>query len=268
MVIYFGFILFVMTGLMNRLRGGALNDYLASKGRGRVSHTITRLLLCVLNIVSLYIPIVYNTDIELFSTKESVSFIIVVFLSVFIVGILPGWGSYFDLGNTKREFVDHREVLWIDWVLYKIFGAIWIPRRTGHKTKFEKDNQLIIKLNSFDLKPSPTGYIRPIKWRFRRDFVGMSLRGLHFYIPSMIILFFHLVVCFNIQYWSIFYIIPFGLCFGLIYKISQKLDSEYVRNKLKRYYAYFEGYTQKGEFLTGSLLLSGIPFFILLYFKP
>ena len=253
-----GVILSILTGIMNRLRGGALNDCLTRRKAGvRVSHTITRALVTILTLTAFYLPLKYNTGIDLL-TWPSLIYTLCAFLSFFIFGLCSGWGSYFDLGLNKRGYVNHREVLWIDYILFKLFGQIWIPKRGSfHKTQFEMDNDLRIEGEKFDIVVSPTGEERPKSWREKRDFIGMCLRGLQFYVPLCIIIYYQMKLCYNIEYPSLFYIIPFGLLFGPIYKMSQSLT--FIKGK------YIDHYTSKAEVITGSMLFVYVPYFILLY---
>jgi hypothetical protein len=263
MTFIIGFVLVLATGIMNRLRGGALNDYLSEKGKGRVSHTITRFLLVLLSTTSIYLGLKFGIGFDAFSSEKSIYFTIGTFLSLFIIGLLPGWGAYFDLGHTERGYVDHREVLWIDWVLYKIYGPIWWPTQLGEMSAFEKDEGLEIAFDAFDLDPSPTGRIRPFEWRAKRDFTGMCLRGLHFYIPTCLVIFAQLHVCADINFYQVLYIIPCGLLFGPIYKVSQhiKLGCFFEKLGMHGVAKHVHGYTHVGEILTGMILLSGIPYF-------
>ena len=253
-----GITLALAIGIANRLRGGALYDYLKIHKRlFRVSHTVTRSVVAILTLMSFYIPLKYNTGVEIFSSWQSIIYTFLAFVSFFIFGLCSGWGSYFDLGATRRDYVDHREVLWIDYILNWIFGPIWIPTDPGHKTIFEMSNNLKIDRKAFDIAIGPEGEGRPKEWRFKRDFIGMSLRGLQFYFPLTIIIYYQFKICFNVEYVSLFYIIPFGLLFGLMYKIGQWLDFFKTR--------YINHSTEKGEILTGIFLFSAIPYFILLF---
>ena len=84
----------------------------------------------------------------------------------YILAFMQGWGQYFDMGTTEHYYVDHREVAWVDWVLFKLYGPLWIPANIPHSDTY------------YDLIPSPTGEIRPFGWRRKRDFTGMILRHL------------------------------------------------------------------------------------------
>lgn len=83
----------------------------------------------------------------------------------YIAYLVWGWGEYFDIGYTTREGYKAREILVIDWILYKIFGARWVQANPPFEVEY-----------SFDVIPSPTGEIRDYDWRRKHDIVGMGLR--------------------------------------------------------------------------------------------
>lgn len=86
----------------------------------------------------------------------------------YILAFMQGWGEYFDIGTWVQYYKGHREVLWVDWILFKLFGPEWIPNNPA----VTPDNP------DFDLIPSPTGDVNPYEWRRNRDTVGMGLRHL------------------------------------------------------------------------------------------
>lgn len=117
---------------------------------------------------------------------------------------IRGWGDYFDIGRSDKNY-GNSENLWIDYILYKLFGPKWIP----------KEDYLV--KNRFDRIPSPTGKVRPNKWRYIRDLMGMRLRGLYYSLPLSFVLIWHI---------SSFYILlaPLGLWLGSIYDLGWKIN--------------------------------------------
>ncbi|MFI9653046.1 hypothetical protein [Guyparkeria halopsychrophila] len=74
---------------------------------------------------------------------------------LYLAGSVQGWGSYFDLGRKADGWKDDPEVGWIDTSLAYLFGEERAGRSPG--------------------------------WRFKRDFTGMALRGLH-YLPMVLVI--------------------------------------------------------------------------------
>lgn len=145
-------------------RGGGIfdiNSWLKSKGLPGVRNLLIVGIL-ELPIITMVYLILNGVDII---HAASISY---AFGIGYVLAWMQGWGSYFDTGSYTEEYNNHREILWIDYVLYRIFGALWIPTYAqGH-----------IK-ETWDLKPSPSGELRPVEWRWKRDTVGMILRGIH-----------------------------------------------------------------------------------------
>ena len=86
----------------------------------------------------------------------------------YILTLVSGWGAYYSMGNNPHYYVDHSEVAWIDWVLYKLYGPMWIPAGVTNADPV-----------SYDLIPSPTGGPNDPEWLHKRALTGMILRFTH-----------------------------------------------------------------------------------------
>lgn len=118
------------------------------------------------------------------------------------VSHLRGWGDYFDIGRSNKNY-GNSENLWIDYILYKIYGPKWIPKED------------LLAITRFDRIPSPTEKVRNYIWRYKRDLLGMSLRGLYYSLPLSFILIWHI----NPLY---IFLAPLGLLLGPVYGLGWK----------------------------------------------
>ena len=135
---------------------------------------------------------------------------------------LNGWGSYFDIGETKDGYKDEIEITWIDWILFFIFGPKYIPKN-DKKTK-ERHIEWSWKNIDFlfpvsmgfsppDVKKSQSGKIRSYKWRKKRDITGFFFRHFHSFY------FFLFQSWYFENYWILTLTIPFSIIITLSYII-------------------------------------------------
>ena len=75
------------------------------------------------------------------------------------------WGTYYNMGTNNLYYQNHRGILWIDWILYKLFGPEWIPVNAVDSDPVD-----------FDLVSSSTGGPNTYDWLRKRSMVGMALR--------------------------------------------------------------------------------------------
>lgn len=127
----------------------------------------------------------------------------------YVASFVFGWGTYFDMGTWTEYYRNHTERPEIDWVLFKIFGPLWIPNNAVNPDPV-----------SYDLIQSPTGDMNPYEWRRNRDYVGMTLR-----------MFYSIVLFGSIAAVKYYFVgglvtalittglfLPFGILSGLIYR--------------------------------------------------
>lgn len=154
----------------------------------------------------------------------------------YVVTFLFGWGEYFDIGTYPEYFKNHRERPEVDWILFKIFGPLWIPSNS-------------VTHPSYDLIPSPTGDINPYEWRRKRDFVGMILRMcysvvLFGLIATVKYIFLHTLMSALVAV-SLF--LPFAIVTGIIYRHNVTLSAQ---SNIWRY----KSPIGKSELMTGFVL--------------
>lgn len=129
-----------------------------------------------------------------------------------------GWGSYFDLGTWSLDWKDSPEVRWIDWVLFRLFGAKWIPDDWNQVVSDKAHAELIQRR---DIVDGPYGQARPYSWRFWRDFTGMTLRGLHYSVPQAIMVGVLTALGWSgVSYLQAGLLAPIGLGMGVMYYLG------------------------------------------------
>ncbi len=134
----------------------------------------------------------------------------------YALAFTPGWGTYFDIGIDGNYYRNHRERPEVDWILFKIFGPLWIPTNP----------QVVPDNPDYDLIQSPTGTVNPYEWRRNRDTLGMILR--HFY--SIVIFggiaavkwYFLSISLFQIVAITMLFL-PFAIATGYIYRYHRQL---------------------------------------------
>lgn len=225
---------FLWSGYANRHRGGGpprLNHLIEKYMKWRPRSLFTAGVLMMLPAMLIYLLI-------LGMGLGSAAYLSSILAVLWVVWGLNGWGSYMEIGRNAYGYRDRTEVAWIDWILYWVFGPKWIPeddtkmqpRKFGWSVK---ELFSAIPLNfgfvAPDLIKSPTGEKRPLAWRQKRDWTGMTLRGLH-----AVWLFAFLAWEFNAWYimWGL---IPFSLVFGFIYKFfySDTFNNWFEKSSLK-----------------------------------
>lgn len=146
-------------------------------------------------------------------------------LVTWAAGFSYGWGSYFTIGRNPHSWGDDYEVPFIDKLLYKVFGPVWRPSNYKDLTTPDRIHNAETR---YDVVESPTGEVRPMSWRFRRDLTGMTLRGWMFSIPWGIIL--------ALLFWNPWFLllVPVGLLMGPIYALSWVTpDFHFILSKMR-----------------------------------
>ena len=161
----------------------------------------------------------------------------------YILALVFGWGPYYDIGVNSNNYSSHRCILPIDYILYLIYGPIWIPTNPD----------VTADPIAFDLIESPTGNVRPYSWRRARDRLGLMLR----HTFECIIFFGIAFIKYYFEMTSHFeYVLPListitmAVVTGLIYAYNVTLEKEASSTSYWR----FEEPTGKSEVETGILL--------------
>lgn len=76
-----------------------------------------------------------------------------------------GWSQYYSMGTNTTYYQNHNCIAWIDWVLFKLYGPMWIPTGAVNPDPV-----------GYDLIPSPTGAPNSYSWLRTRSITGMALR--------------------------------------------------------------------------------------------
>jgi len=164
------------------------------------------------------------------------------FLSLLILGLVMGWGSWFFVGRSEDSWKHNPDAFYVEYITYWIFGAKWIPANHGLSP------EELAKLTSrFNLKLSPNMSIRPMDWRIKMEKTAMAIRGLGITVPVSLILFFYFKMHYDINHYQFFIIAPIGYLMGFCYDIGFHLN-------LKKFPSWLSITTNVGEFLTGGLI--------------
>lgn len=159
----------------------------------------------------------------------------------YIVAFVSGWGEYFDIGQWKLYYRNHRENFLVDWVLFKIYGPEWIPKNAA----VTPDNP------DFDLIASPTGEINPESWRVKRDFTGMALRhlfSLAIFGSLGLVKHYFLAATWTTTIYTAALTVPFAIGVALIY-YYYRTTKQIIWPTVPKY--RFQEATGRAEFATG-----------------
>jgi len=226
-ILYCG--LLTITGaFLNRWRGGWQIDWLKID-----NHGIKRLIVCFIPTISLLLP--FKDMIEWWLW-------IVSYLSFLIIGILPGWGSWFFVGRAKDSWKHNKDAIWVEYITYWVYGPKWIPKT--HNLTIPEYFNLKARFNLID---SPTGKVRPLDWRIKMEKFGMSIRGLGISIPPVIILISYFYYFYDVIFYQSILLLPIGYLMGWCYNIGHEINT-------KKFPNWLSSSTNIGEFLTGGLI--------------
>lgn len=222
------FSLTISGGFLNRWRGGWQISWLKI-----TNHQFKRVLVCFVPTISLLLP--FHGMIHWWLWP-------ICYLSFFIIGILPGWGSWFFIGRSEDAWKHNADAIWAEWISYLVYGPKWIP--SNHGLSPEELKKLT---DRFNIIMSPTGEVRPLEWRIKMEKFAMSIRGLGITIPVALILSIYFYFIKDIILWQTIFIMPVGYLMGFCYSIGFKLD-------LTKFPSWLSITSNVGEFLTGSLI--------------
>lgn len=217
------FLLTISGAFINRWRGGWEISWIKIE-----SHQIKRLVVCIIPTLSLLLPFYDVADWYIWP---------ICYLLFLIIGIVPGWGSWFFIGRDKDSWKHNEDAFWVEPICFLFYGYKWIPADKKDLSDKELNN---IK-GRFNYRNSPTGEVRPLQWRIKMEKLAMSIRGLGITIPVSIFLLFYF------DCYSFIIIAPVGYLMGCCYAIGFYLD-------LNRFPSWLSITTNVGEFLTGGLI--------------
>lgn len=224
----------VIGGFLNRLRGGLAYDL----GFG-IPHGIMRIIVSLFSTVCLYFPF---WQVHAFNSIDYIWFT-GVFLAAFAIGIIPGWGSWFKIGRNPNSYKHNRDWILSEYLSYLRYGPKWAifnPHKPNHdETHF---------LHRFNIIPSPTGQIRPFKWRVKMERFAMNVRGLNFTVAAPLVFAAHLYFQYDYKLFGLLFLLPTGYLMGYLYEVRY-----FIKRDLP---SWFNGSTQLGEFLCGASIMS------------
>ena len=237
--ILIGLILFIVGGFLNRWRGGWEISWLKIS-----DHGFKRILVCIVPMVALCLPF-----------KDYISWWvwIVSYLLFLIIGLIPGWGSWFFIGRDKDSWKHNTDAFWAEWISYLVYGPKYIPADHGLSDSEYKELK-----SRFNLKDSPDKSVRCLDWRVKMERFAMNIRGLGFTVPTSIFLYFYLLLTLHQCVWQVFLIAPLGYLMGHLYEVGFFIDTGKLPNWLSIP-------TNIGEFLTGSIILGGGLYYLSLF---
>lgn len=226
-------------GFLNRWRGGWQISWLKI-----TDHGFKRILVCFVPMIALCLP--FKDYIPWWTWVVS-------YLLFLIIGLIPGWGSWFFIGRAEDSWKHNADAFWAEWISYLVYGAKWIPKNHG----LLEDEYKKLK-SRFNLKDSPDGNVRPLDWRIKMERFAMNIRGLGFTVPASLFLFITLLLMHHKCIWQLFFVFPLGFLMGYLYEIGFFINTKKLPN-------WLEMSTNIGEFLTGSIILGGGLFILSLH---
>lgn len=224
-------ILSILGGLLNRWRGGWEIRYL-----DKIPHQVRRLIVCLIPTIALLLPF-----------RDCVSWWVwpISYFLFLIIGLIPGWGSWFFIGRAPDSWKHNSDAFWAEFISYLVYGPKWIP--------FKNDltiEELSKLRDRYDVEYSPTRKIRPIEWRIKMERFAMNVRGLGFTVPQALLLYFYFFYAHDVLLWSVIFIAPLGYLMGYLYEVGFFLN-------MKKFPSWLNMTTNLGEFLTGFIILGG-----------
>lgn len=234
-------------GLWNRIRGG-WSKHMDSKFMASLTHGFRRCVMALITTFCLYVPFFILKD-ESFSRIDYLYFA-GVWLVALVVGLLPGWGSWFTIGRDTSSYKHNEDALLGEIVAFFFYGYKWVPKY--HQLGVKEYKKLVRR---FNILPSPTGGIRPIEWRKKYERLAMAVRGLYITVPAPLVFTLHMYFEFGLNLWLIALIFPSGLLMALCYEIGWWIDDDNFLPKFMR------SSTELGEVLAGASIMTSVLFF-------
>jgi len=237
-------------GLWNRLRGGG-QESISYKPLQKLSHGVKRIILALLITISFYLPYYLLLRVDPLNSFIDLAWFMVTFLVSWIIGLLPGWGSWFFVGRAEDSWSHNPDAIWVEWISYLKYGAKWIP--SNWATKISVDDYAALK-KRFNLVDSPAGDVRPLHWRIEMEKFSMGIRGLGFSVPGPLVVSLHMFFVYDLNvFWMLPFIFPTGYAMSWCYDKINHLNRD-------RWPAWLQGNTQLGELLTGATVMTVLPY--------
>lgn len=239
-------------GLWNRLRGGG-QESITYKPLQKLDHQTKRAIMALVMTSCYYLPLCIVLKIDLILNESNSLYFAAIFTSCFVFALSSGWGSWFYIGRAQDVWKHDANAFWVEWAAYLRYGKKWIP---ANWNLFISEKEYLTLKKRFNLMDSPTGEIRPFKWRRDMEYFAMCVRGLGITMPASSIFAAQLYFEHGIILWSLPLIWASGWLMGWCYEKMFYLDSSKWPRGLQMS-------TQLGEFLTGAIVMTGLPFLII-----
>jgi len=241
-----GIALAITGGLWNRIRGG-WSKHMNNKFMASLTHGFRRIVMALITTFCLYIPFFILKD-ESFSSSDY-GWFMCVWIVALVVGLLPGWGSWFMIGRDINSYKHNKDAYLGELIPYLAYGYKWVPdyHQLGHDS-YEK------LIRRFNVVASPSGGIRPMEWRKKYERLAMAVRGLYITIPAPLVFALHMHYQFDLNLWLIALVFPTGLLMALCYECGWWINRDDFLPLFMR------STTELGEVLTGATIMSGCLF--------
>ena len=228
MIILYALLMGIIGGLLNRIRGG-WSKHMGDDFMSSLTHGTRRIILALFSTSCLYIPFWMERS---FNSIDYLWFL-GAFLAAFLIGLLPGWGSWFFVGRDEDSYKHNQ-----DWIVSELLVK-WIY---GPKDSIKR---------------------KIFKWRRSRELFAMNIRGLNFTVFAPLVYGLHMYFEYDYKLYYIALLMPTGIIMGHLYEVGFKIDMSKFPNFMK-------STTELGEVLTGSTLMSSfllIGSYVALMFK-
>jgi hypothetical protein len=242
-----GIALSITGGLWNRIRGG-WSKHMENKFMASLTHGFRRVIMALITTLCLYVPFFLLKDNSFFTVNFG--WFMGVWITALIVGLLPGWGSWFMIGRDLNSYKHNKDAYLGELIPYLVYGCKWVPEY--HQLSYDKFIKLI---GRFNIVASPTGSVRPIEWRKKYERLAMAIRGLYITVPAPLVFALHMYFEFGLDLWLISLVFPAGLLMALCYEMGWWIDNDDFLPKFMR------STTEFGEVLAGGTIMTGILYF-------
>lgn len=252
----------VFGGLWNRIRGG-WSKHMDNSLMESMSHGFRRIVMALISTICLYVPVFIILQFNPVVVGIDYLWFLGVWLTFWIIGLIPGWGSWFLVGRDVDSWKHNQDALLAEvgsFLYMRVRGLIrgdrlnggykWIPswdKRFINKGFTDQDYLDLHK--RFNLISSPDGNIRSIHWRIKMEKVAMAIRGLYITIPGPIVFALHMYYEYGMELWGIILIFPTGLLFAWCYEKRHLVKGTFLPK-------FMQGPTELGEVLAGASIMS------------
>ena len=180
-----------------------------------LTHGTRRIVLALFSTCCLYTPF---WMIQSFNSTDYIWFT-GTFLATLIIGLIPGWGSWFLVGRNPDSYKHNKDWIIAEYLAKKLYG----PKDSLRRDIFE--------------------------WRRKREIFAMGIRGLNFTIAAPLIFALHLYFQYDYKLYGLLLLAPTGYIFGYLYEIGHLIDTS-------KFPKWMRGSTELGEILAGATIMS------------